>query len=189
MLVRKKLYLLLTLIGIGSAQAQISYTVLQLGGNFGVANKGYQGAFSGFAGHFIFGKSFDEKAYLGFGVGNEQLKGDYRSKASAQLAEPSLKYDYNLFPLFVDARLPLLTVGQNNSKVGILANAGYAPAIGARYDKGFLLKSGFFYLLDNPKSVDFSISLAHGYQQLTKNFYQNNFQHQQVALAVGIIFK
>lgn len=181
--------MVLALLPIGSAQAQISYTVVQLGGNVGFRNTGYTGTFSGFAGHFIFGKNFDDKAYLGFGIGNEMLKGDYRNKNAVDSKDALLKYDYNLFPLFVDARLPVLSVGQNDSKIGLMANAGYAAAIATQYDKGFLLKTGLFYLQDNPSSVDFTFSIAHGYQQLSKNFYQKNFQHQQVAVAVGIIFK
>lgn len=29
----------------------------------------------------------------------------------------------------------------------------------------------------------------YGYQQLTKNFYQKDFQHQHIALSVGIMLK
>lgn len=55
--------------------------------------------------------------------------------------------------------------------------------------KVFSLKEVFFYLWDNPRGVDFTASLMYGYQQLTKNFYQKDFQHQHIALSVGIMLK
>lgn len=189
MALRISLFIAFSLFFLNPSKAQISYSVLQVGGNLGFANEGYKGAFSGFTGHFIFGKSFQERAYLGLGIGNEIFKGDYRTNDPHAADQQTMKYDYSVFPVFIDGRLPFGEVGQGDSKIGILANAGYAPAIGQRYDKGFLFKGGFFYLWDNPRGVDFTASLAYGYQQLTKNFYQKDFQHQHISLSVGIMLK
>lgn len=181
--------LLLWAVGMCSvANAQRSYSIIQAGANLGFANEGYKGAFSGFAAHFIFGKNFDDRAYLGFGLGNEMFKGDYRTNDPHEPEQQTWKYDYNLFPLFVDGRLPFGLVGENG-KIGALVNGGYAPAIGPQYDRGFLFKGGFFYLIESPKFTNFTVSLAYGYQQLTKNYFRKDFQHQHFALSVGLMFK
>jgi len=177
----------LCLIGF-AARAQVSYSVVQAGANVGFANPGYKGAFSGFAAHFIFGKNFDDRAYLGFGLGNEALRGDYRSADPDEAEQGPMRYDYSLFPLFLDGRLPFTSVGENG-RIGLVANGGYAPAIAGQYDRGFLLKGGLFYLNENPNSVNFTVSAAYGYQQLVRNFFGKDFQHQHFALSVGLMFK
>lgn len=171
-----------------ATSAQSGYSIIQAGANVGMANKGYTGKFSGFAAHFIFGRNYDDRAYLGLGLGNEVFKGDYLSNELQGTDAKTMKYDYSLLPIFVDGRLPIKQFGFKSS-IGLLANAGYAPKVGQRYDKGFLFKGGFYYLLDNPGYVDFFVSAAYGYQQLTKNTYGKDFNHQHLALSLGIMFK
>ena len=168
--------------------AQSGYSIIQAGGNIGIANKGYTGSFGGFAAHFIFGRNYNEIAYLGLGLGNEIFKGDYLVNDLAGKDVKMMKYDYSLMPIFFDGRLPIKQFGFKSS-VGALANAGYAPKVGQRYDKGFLFKGGLYYLLDNPGYVDFFVSAVYGYQQLTKNTYGKNFNHQHLGLSVCIMFK
>lgn len=168
--------------------AQGGYSVIQAGANAGFANSGYAGTFSGFAAHFIFGKNYDDRAYLGLGIGNEIFKGDYRPTGNDMADTKTMKYDYSLLPIFIDGRLPIANFGYR-SNIGALANAGYAPALCARYDRGFLFKAGFYYLLETSGSANIMLSTAYGYQQLNKNFYQKNFQHQHLAIAVGVMFK
>jgi len=170
------------------ARAQVSYSVVQAGANVGFANPGYRGAFSGFAAHFIFGRNFDDRAYLGFGLGNEALRGDYRTADLDGPEQQLLRYDYSLFPLFLDGRLPFAWTGQNG-RIGFVANAGYAPAIAAQYDRGLLFKGGLFYLNEKPNSVNFTVSAGYGYQQLTRNYFGKEFRHQHLALSVGLMFK
>lgn len=174
----------------GAIQAQSYYTIIQGGGNLGFANEGYKGSFSGYSAHFIFGKNFNERAYLGLGLGNERLKGDYQTNDPHALNQEKRNYDQNLFPIFIDGRLPF---GEFNevSKIGILANAGYAPSLSAQYDKGFLFKAGFFYLYESPSKLDWTVSAAYGYQQLTKNIINpgKDFQHQHFNISVGIMLK
>ena len=189
----KKLLLLITVIlSVSYAEAQSYYTLIQGGGNLGFANEGYKGAFSGFSAHFIFGKNFNDRAYLGLGLGNERFKGDYKRLEIAEFdaTVEERNYDQNIFPIFVDGRLPF---GEFNaqSKIGILANAGYAPSLGAQYDKGFLFKAGFFYLYKTPGKTDWTVSAAYGYQQLTKNLIDlgKDFQHQHFNISIGIMLK
>ena len=62
-------FILMLISSLGFAQSSF-YTLIQGGGNLGVRNPGYEGTFNGYSLHFIFGKNFDDKAYLGLGIGN-----------------------------------------------------------------------------------------------------------------------
>lgn len=187
-------YFLLICIVIASftAKAQSSYyTLIQGGANIGLANEGYKGSFSGYSVNFVLGKNYNDRAYLGLGIGNERLKGNYQTKdpnhAKVNQVAP---YDRQLFPIFVDGRLPFAAFN-TSSKIGLLANGGYAPSIGANYDKGFLFKGGFFYLHENLTSIDWTVSAAYGYQELAGNRIDvgKNIQHQQLNITIGIIIK
>ena len=164
------------------------YTIIQGGANLGFANEGYKGAFNGYSAHFIFGKNYNDRAYLGLGIGNERFKGKYKTNDPHQENQDQYAYDQNLFPIFVDGRLPFGEFNER-SKIGILANAGYAPKLSAQYDKGFLFKAGFFYLHETPGKTNWTVSAAYGYQQLTKNIFMKDFQHQHFNISVGLMFK
>src|SRR5690606_16781321 len=116
--------------------------------------------FNGYSLHFIFGKNIDEKAFLGIGLGNESLRGSYTRTGSPNIEYITSKYDRNLFPIFLDARLPLAYIGEL-SRIGILANAGYAAKIGPVYDKGATAKAGIFYLHDSFKKTKFTFSATY----------------------------
>lgn len=189
-----KKYLLLLAITSSSiiAQAQSTfYTAIQAGANLGFANEGYKGAFSGYSASFIFGKNYNDRAYLGLGIGNDRLKGDYQTNDPYHSKVGLVaKYDRQLFPIFIDGRLPFGEIN-SHSKIGLLANAGYAPSIAANYDKGFLFKAGFFYLYDTNSTLNWTVSAAYGYQELSSNMIDigKHFQHQQFNISVGILLK
>lgn len=186
----KKLLLISFLVGsVFTSYAQSMYTIIQGGGNLGFANEGYKGSFSGYSAHFIIGRNYNDKAYLGLGLGNERFKGDYQTNDPHDNNQREYTYDQNMFPIFVDGRLPFGEFTPT-SKIGLLANVGYAPSLSAQYDKGFLFKGGFFYLQDNPGKMDWTISAAYGYQQLTKNVHaRKDFQHQHFNVTFGLVFK
>lgn len=186
---RKFLLFLLIVLSAKLTYAQSSvYTLFQGGANLGFSNEGYKGAFNGYHLHFIFGKNFNESAFLGLGIGNEKFQGDYQTNDPHQDDQKVYKYEFNTFPIFIDGRLP---IGYFNeaSRIGLLANAGYAPGIGPAYDKGALFKAGFFYLHDGMSKTKFTASLVYGYQQLTKNAFRKDFQHQSFHLTVGLMLK
>lgn len=171
------------------AHAQSSYyTLFQVGGQFGVNNPGYNGTFNGYSVHFIFGRNFDERGYLGLGLGNETFRGSYQSTAQSSADQSRYDYDTYMLPIFVDGRLPLGYMGASG-RFGLLANAGYAPRISAIYDRGFLFKGGVFYLYESLRRTDYTISASYGYQGLSKNFHGENFQHQHIAISVGLMIK
>lgn len=174
------------------AKAQSSYyTLMQGGANIGFANEGYKGTFSGYSASFIFGKNYNDRAYLGVGVGNERLKGSYKTvDPYSSKVDDIARYDRQLFPLFVDGRLPFGVIN-SSSTIGVLANIGYAPSIAANYDKGFLCRGGFFYLLENLGSVGWTLSAAYAYQELAGNRIDigRKFQHQQFNISVGVLLK
>lgn len=176
-----------------AAHAQTSYyTLLQGGTNIGVANKGYKGTFSGYSASIVIGKNFNDRAYLGIGIGNERLKGSYDKEISHSSDGSIGKANYiqDLFPLFVDGRLPIASFS-SMSKIGLLANGGYAPRIGARYDRGILFRGGLFYLHENISKFDWIVSAAYGYQELANNLIDigKHIQHQQFNISVGIVLK
>ena len=189
----KKIILSLFLVAgsyVAFAQSSNMYFLIQGGGNLGFANEGYKGAFNGYSVHFIAGKNYADRAYLGLGLGNERLQGSYQTNDPHDSDQTKRKYDQNLFPIFVDGRLPFGEFTPT-SRIGLLANAGYAPRLSAVYDKGFLFKAGFFYLHENPGRMNWTVSAAYGYQQLTKNLHALNkdFQHQHFNISVGLMFK
>lgn len=187
----KKNILSVILFFIGTAAfAQSSmYFVMQGGANLGFANEGYKGAFHGYSAHFIFGRNFADRAYLGLGLGNERFQGKYQTNDPHDVNQQEYKYNQNMFPIFIDGRLPFGEFSPT-SRIGLLANAGYAPSLSAAYDKGFLFKGGFFYLHESPTKMDWTISAAYGYQQLTKNIHaRKDFQHQHFNLTFGLMFK
>lgn len=166
------------------------YTLIQAGGNLGFANEGYKGAFNGYTMHFVLGKNYYDRAYLGVGVGNESFDGKY--KTNDPYAEDQKEYAYSkrVLPIYIDGRLPIGVVGQYSS-IGIYANGGYAPDLGASYDRGFMFKGGFFYLYNLKSGLGINASAAYGYQQLTEKKIIDNrdFQHQHFNISVGIMFK
>jgi hypothetical protein len=162
---------------------------MQGGASLGFANEGYKGAFNGYSVHFIVGRNFADQAYLGLGLGNERFQGTYQTNDPHDEDQREFNYNQNMFPIFIDGRLPIGEFSPT-SKIGLLANAGYAPQLSAVYDKGFLFKGGFFYLHDSPAKMDWTVSLAYGYQQLTKNVHaRKDFQHQHFNLTFGLMFK
>src|SRR5690606_30564485 len=166
-----------------------TYFIIQGGGNLGFANEGYKGAFNGYSAHFIFGKNYSDRAYLGLGLGNERLQGKYQTNDPHDADQTRRQYDQNLFPIFVDGRLPFGEFTPT-SRIGLLANAGYAPRLSAMYDKGFLFKAGFFYLYERPGRMNWTVSAAYGYQQLTKNIHaRKDFQHQHFNVSLGVMLK
>lgn len=167
--------------------AQTSYySIIQGGGTLGVNNPGYEGAFSGYSLHFIFGGNFADRAFLGIGIGTEALKGDYRS--AMEIDNKKHQYDRYLFPIFADLRVPVKDIAEY-SRLGLLANVGYAPKIGPVYDRGAIAKAGIFYLYDSYKRTNFIVSASYGWQQLRGNFYGSNFNHQQLNLSIGLMLK
>lgn len=166
------------------------YTVMQVGGQFGFANEGYQGAFNGYAINFIFGRNFDERAFLGIGFGNETFRGSYQTNDPHDRDQTRRDYDTYMMPIFIDGRLPIGYFG-HSSRIGVLVNGGYAPKIGPVYDRGFLFKGGFFYLYETPRRTNFTASASYGYQQLTHNMHNpaRDFQHQHFNISVGVMLK
>src|SRR5690606_9143353 len=166
-----------------------TYFIIQGGGNLGFANEGYKGAFNGYSAHFIFGKNYSDRAYLGLGLGNERLQGKYQTNDPHDADQTWRQYDQNLFPIFVDGRLPF---GEftSTSRIGLLANACYASGMSLIYYKGFLVKAGLFYLDERTGRTNWTFLSVYCYQQLTKNIHaRNDFKHQHFIVSLGLMLK
>src|SRR5690606_29943632 len=104
----KKLVLSLIFVAIGTflfAQSKV-YFLMQCGANLVFAYEGYKSAFNVYSGHFIVGKNFSDRAYLGLGLGNERFRGDYQTNDPHDKDQRKYKYDQNMLPIFIDGRLP-----------------------------------------------------------------------------------
>ena len=64
-------FLLFCLCFQANAQRRNTYTLLQAGGIFGVANSGDQRVMHGYQFQFAFGRNFYDRMYLGLGIGND----------------------------------------------------------------------------------------------------------------------
>src|SRR5690606_9044935 len=157
--------ILLALAFVGSSfvlKAQSSmYTIIQGGANLGFANEGYKGAFNGYSAHFIFGKNYNDRAYLGLGIGNERLKGKYKTNDPHQENQDQYTYDQNLFPIFVDGRLPFGEFNEQ-SKIGMMENARYATEMSEEEDKGLLIKAEFLYPHETLGKTNWTVSADYG---------------------------
>lgn len=189
---RKRLswILLFSLLALSGSAQTYYYSQFQLGGQFGVRNPGYDGNFNGYAAHFIFGLNFNERAFVGLGVGNETFRGSYQSTDATDRAAIRRDYDTYLMPLFIDARVPVSYLS-DHSWIGLLGNAGYAPSIGPVYDRGFLLRGGLLYLYETRGRTNYTVSASYGYQELNRNAFdlQRKFQHQHLSISVGLMLK
>ena len=188
-MIRKLLFIPILLACSLIVNAQKSYyTILQGGANLGFANEGYEGNFNGYHFHFIFGRNYNERAFLGLGLGSEKFQGKYKTNDPNEANQNTYEYEYSLFPIFIDGRLPIGGFNES-SRIGLLANAGYAPAVGPVFDKGALFKAGFFYLYDTGRRTNYTASFTYGYQQLTKNAFAKDFQHQHFNISIGLMLK
>ncbi|MFD2742568.1 MULTISPECIES: hypothetical protein [Sphingobacterium] len=191
MMTRKIVWLLfLSLVSLGALAQTSYYSQFQLGGQFGIRNPGYDGQFNGYAAHFIFGLNLNDRAFVGIGVGNETFRGSYQRTDPSDRKPIRRDYDTYLMPLFADVRVPVHYLS-NESWIGILGNAGYAPRIGPVYDRGFLLRGGLLYVYETSGRADYTVSASYGYQELNRQAsdLQRKFQHQHLSISIGLMLK
>lgn len=163
------------------AQSRPTYTVLEAGGIFGLSNSGSQANMHGYQFHFVFGRNFYDKAFLGLGIGNDVYRG-----RSTQVDGRRSVHRVNTLPLFADFRVPLAPVSALGM-LGVKVNAGYAPSIGGDYFKGFLAKAGLTYAHLLAEQSDLLFTVGYGLQQFDSRFagYQSFHQHN-VFITVGL---
>lgn len=162
------------------AQRRDTYTVLQAGGTFGMATSGDQNAMHGYQVQFAFGRNFYDRMYLGLGIGNDV----YRGRATLSDGSRSTRR-VNTLPIFADFRVPVAQVSALG-RFGLLANAGYAPSIGADYFKGFLAKAGLTYGHMLVGGSDLLFSAGYGFQQFGSRFLDRSFHQHNIFLTVGL---
>lgn len=163
------------------AQNRPTYTVLEAGGIFGLHNSGDQATMHGYQFHFVFGRNFYDRAYLGLGIGNDVYRG-----RSTQVDGRRSVHRVNTLPLFADFRMPLAPVSALGV-LGVKANAGYAPSIGGDYFKGFLAKAGLTYGHLLAEQSDLLFTVGYGFQQFDSRFvgYPTFYQHN-VFVTIGL---
>ena len=162
------------------AQRRGTYTLLQAGGIFGMATSNDQPAMHGYQFQFAFGRNFYDRMYLGLGIGNDV----YRGRATLADGSRSTRR-VNTLPIFADFRLPIAEVSALG-RFGLLANAGYAPSIGADYFKGFMAKAGITYGHMLVGGSDLLFSMGYSFQQFDSRFSGRSFNQHNVFLTVGL---
>lgn len=163
------------------AQQRGTYTLLQAGGIFGLATTGDQSAMSGYQFQFAFGRNFYDRMYLGLGIGNDV----YRGRGTLADGSRSTRR-VNTLPIFADFRMPVAAVSPLGT-LGVMANAGYAPSIGADYFKGFVAKAGITYGHMLVGGSDLLFSTGYGFQQFDSRFSgSNGFYQYSIFLTVGL---
>lgn len=163
------------------AQGRRTYTLLEAGGILGLSHSGSQDAMNGYQFHFVFGRNFYNRAYLGLGIGNDVYRG-----RSTMIDGTRTSTRVNTLPIFADFRVPLLDISVLGG-LGAMANAGYAPSIGGNYFKGFLAKGGLTYGHLLADGSDLLLSVGYGFQQFGSRFggYAPFHQHN-LFLTVGL---
>ena len=163
-----------------NAQGRNTYTMLQAGGIFGLANSGDQPVMHGYQFHFSFGRNFYDRMYLGLGIGNDVYRG------RATLPDGSrVNRRVNTLPIYADFRVPVAEVSPLG-RVGIMANAGYAPSIGGDFFKGFIAKAGVTYGQLLIGGSDLTFSAGYGLQQFDSRFSEHSFYQHSIFVTVGL---
>ncbi|MEC3880843.1 hypothetical protein [Parapedobacter sp. 10938] len=162
------------------AQRRGTYTLLQAGGIFGMATSADQSVMHGYQFQFAFGRNFYDRMYLGLGIGNDV----YRGRATLADGSRSTRR-VNTLPIFADFRVPVAQVSALG-KFGLLANAGYAPSIGADFFKGFMGKAGITYGHMLVGGSDLLFSTGYGFQQFDSRFSGSSFYQHNIFLTVGL---
>ena len=164
----------------GEAQRRDTYTVLQAGGIYGLAASGDPSPMHGYQFQFAFGRNFHDRMYLGLGIGNDV----YRGRATLADGSRSTRR-VNTLPIFADFRVPL--AGSSPlARFGALANAGYAPSIGADYFKGFVGRAGITYGHTLVAGSDLLFSAGYGFQQFGSRFSDSGFHQHSIFVTVGL---
>ncbi len=162
------------------AQRRGTYTVLQAGGIFGMATSADQSAMHGYQFQFTFGRNFYDRRYLGLGIGNDV----YRGRATLADGSRSTRR-VNTLPIFADFRMPVAQVSALGT-FGLLANAGYAPSIGADFFRGFVGRAGITYGHMLVGGSDLLFSTGYGFQQFDSRYSGNSFYQHSIFLTVGL---
>src|SRR5690606_13040214 len=162
------------------AQRRGTYTLLQAGGIFGMATSADQSVMHGYQFQFAFGRNFYDRMYLGLGISNDV----YRGRATLADGRRSTRR-VNTLPIFADFRMPVAQVSPLG-RFGVVANAGYAPGIGADFFRGSMAKAGLTYGHLLVGGSDLLFSTGYGFQQFDSRFAGHTFHQHSVFLTVGL---
>jgi len=162
------------------AQGAKVYTVLEAGGMLGTNSQNNLNGqkLNGYKFHLIVGKNFNDRAFVGFGLGNEVYK--------ANKSDGPFKSRFSLLPFLADVRIPL-NVHFLSGRLGVVGNAGYAPRVGNDLFKGVLLHGGVNLIYPiGYNGPDVAFTLGYGYQQIVLPYEINNLQQQSISLTIGL---
>jgi hypothetical protein len=163
---------------VATAQKTGPYTLLQAGALLGVQPSDQlssKGVLPGYKIHLVLGRNIDDILDAGIGIGNDVYRGTTALGNSSRL---------NLLPVYADLRKQIVPVP--GGRIGLMANAGYAPRIAGNFSKGFLLSGGLTYGHHLSYSSDLLFTAAYGLQQLDTRSMAGAVIQQTLSLTVGL---
>ena len=160
------------------AQKTEVYTLLQAGALLGIQPSDQlssKDVLPGYKFHLVLGRNIRHILHAGIGIGNDIYRGTTAQGNSSRL---------NLLPIYADLRKQVVPVP--GGRIGLMANAGYAPRIAGNFSKGFLLSGGLTYGHHLSYSSDVLFTAAYGLQQLDTRSVAGAVVQQTLSLTVGL---
>lgn len=169
------------------AQQRKVFTTLEAGGILGLNKQQLpdgEETLNGYRLRITVGRNFNDRYFLGFGLGNEVYRASRRPDAL-------FSNRFGLLPLFADLRA-MLAEDFLSGELLAIGSAGYAPRLGNDTFKGALGHVGLSYgypLSFERNGSTLNLSLVYGFQQIVIPYGSSNLQQHSVMLTVGLFLK
>lgn len=168
------------------AQNKKVYTAIEAGGMLGLNEHEQLGtSLNGYRFRLAVGRNFNDRYFLGFGLGNEVYL-----RRTAPLGA-SFNNRFSMLPLFADFRATL-SEDVLRGELQAIASAGYAPRLGNDTFRGGLGNIGLSYGYPlSPERYGSTLNLGLGYalQQIVLPFQSSNLQQHSLMLTLSLFLK
>lgn len=169
------------------AQQKKIYTSLEAGGMLGLNEQQQldgRETLNGYRFRIAVGRNFNDRYFLGFGLGNEVYRASRRPDAL-------FSNRFSMLPLFADLRA-MLAEDFISGELFVVGSAGYAPRLGNDTFKGALGHVGLSYgypLSPERNGSTLNLGLAYGFQQIVLPYESRNLQQHSLMLTIGLFLK
>jgi hypothetical protein len=171
---------LLIVVTTSFAQRPTNYTLIQAGSLIGAHRTGEFNPMHGYQFHFTFGKNFRDRLFTGIGLGNDVYRGK-NTLPNGTISQQQIM----TIPLYADVRYQAFPIG-TYGRVGVMANAGYAPSLGSSYMRGGMGKAGLTYSLMLAERSDVVLSAGYIVQQFDSRYLRHRFVQQGAFITIGL---
>lgn len=173
---------LLCLVGEGYGQSRRTYTRFTVGGMLGLAATDTQQPMHGYQLQLAFGRNVYDDIQFGLGIGFDE----YRARSTMPDGR-RLTRRVNTLPIVAEVHVGGAEL--RRGRIGLMAQAGYAPGLGNDYYRGFTGQAGATYThtLTGVDGLSLRFGLGYGFQQFDSSFIANRFSQHSLRLAVGFV--